>query len=138
MSYASSSEKEAALQRERAKYQEILEQHGRPSPRPFPDEKPSQYARRALPIVQSIVPGFKDLKIDQYLREPNFKYIESQIFDAARREARNPTNIPDGELRELKKYDDTGRRFYEFRGRPSTWMDQFINGTKKRLVGIKT
>lgn len=135
MSYTSSAEKEAALQRERARYQEILEEHGRPSPSPFPDEGPDQYARRALPIVQSIVPEFKDRKIDQYLREPNFKYIEGQIFEAARKEARNPTNIPDGELREVKKLDTSGRPFYEFRGRPSSWMDQFSNGTKRRLVG---
>jgi hypothetical protein len=137
MPYMSHTEREAAVQQERAKYQELLGELGRPSPVPFPEESPEKYARRVLPIVQSVTPGFKDLKIDEYLREPNFKYIENQIFEAARKEARNPTNIPDGELREVKKLDASGRPFYEFHGRASTWLNDFSHGTKKRVVGIK-
>ena len=88
--------------------------------------------------MQSVAPGFETLKIDNYLREPNLNYIEKQVQEAARREAQNPTNIPDGELMEVMKFDTSGRPFYEFRGSPSVWMEQFSSGTKRRLVGIKT
>ena len=64
------------------------------------------------------MPGFEELKIDQYLREPNFKYVEQQIFKAAEQEARSPTNVPDGQLKEVRRLDQSGRPFYEFHGRP--------------------
>jgi hypothetical protein len=88
--------------------------------------------------VQSVAPGFEGLKIDNYLREPNFNYIEKQVQEAARREAQHPTRIPDNELREVKRLDGTGRPFYEFYGRPSTWMSDFTTGAKQKLVGIRT
>ena len=138
MSYQSYAEKEKGVQEARAEYHELLAPFNRPAPTPFPDESREQYKLRALPIVQSVVPGFEDLKIDQYLREPNFNFIEKQIQEAARREARHPTKIPDGELREVTKYDQSGRPFKEFHGRPSSWMNHFTTGIVKRLVGIRT
>jgi hypothetical protein len=85
MSYQSYANKERDVQRARAEYHEILEQFNRPAPTPFPDEDPNQYRHRVLPVVQSVVPGFENLKIDEYLREPNFNFIEKQIFEAARK-----------------------------------------------------
>jgi hypothetical protein len=38
----------------------------------------------------------------------------------------------------MRKFDDTGRPFYEWQGSPKAWMDDFSNGAKRRLVGIKT
>jgi hypothetical protein len=136
--YMSPSEKEAGVQNARAEYTELLRPFNRPSPTPFPDEHPDQYRRRVLPILQSVTPGFDDLKVDQYLNGSNFSYIEKQIQEASRTEARHPTRIPDGELREVTRYDQSGRPFYEFYGRPSSWMKDFTNGARKRLVGIKT
>jgi hypothetical protein len=45
--------------------------------------------------------------------------------------------IPEGELREVKRYDQSGRVSLEFYGKPSVWLNQFSQG-KKRLVGIRT
>jgi hypothetical protein len=85
------------------------------------------------------VPGFENLKIDEYLREPNFNFIEKQIFEAARHEARHPTRIPDGELREVKTSDVSGRQISEFFGKPSSWMSTFSTGAaNKKLIGIRT
>ena len=134
-----SSDEEVAIQRARAEYQDKLAPFNRPAPTPFPDEKANEYRQRVLPVLQSAVPGFEDLKIDAYLREPNFKYIEQRIFEAAEKEARNPTRIPEGELREVRKLDQSGRPFYEFHGRPSAWMDSFSTGANNRKVaGIRT
>jgi hypothetical protein len=138
MSYVSSADKERGVQEARAEYQDLLAPFNRPAPSPFPEENEDQYRRRALSLVQSVAPGFETLKIDNYLREPNFNYIEKQVQEAARREAQHPTRIPDNELREVKRLDGTGRPFYEFYGRPSTWMSDFTTGAKQRLVGIRT
>ena len=134
-----SSDEETKLQQSRAEYQPIFEALGRPTPAPFSDEDNDKYRRRALSNLQSAVPGFEDLKIDGYLREPNFKYVEQQIIQAAKQEARHPTRIPDGELRELRKPDKSGRLTSTFFGRPSSWMNAFSNGAANRkLIGIRT
>jgi hypothetical protein len=138
MPYQSFADKERGVQEARSEYQDLLAPFNRPAPSPFPEENEDQYRRRALPIVQSVAPGFEGLKIDNYLREPNFNYIEKQVQEAARREAQHPTRIPDNELREVKRLDGTGRPFYEFYGRPSTWMSDFTTGAKQKLVGIRT
>jgi hypothetical protein len=70
--YMSPSEKEAGVQGARAEYTELLRPFNRPAPTPFPDEHPDGYRRRVLPILQSVTPGFNDLKVDDYLRGPNF------------------------------------------------------------------
>jgi hypothetical protein len=62
--------------------------------------------------------------------------LEEQIYDDARREAQNPTNVPEGELREVKRMDQSGRPFSTFYGSPKVWMDTF-SATKKRFVGIR-
>jgi hypothetical protein len=138
MSSISHADKEREVQQARAEYQELLAPFNRPAPTAFPDENQDQYRRRVLPVVQAVTPGFEALEIDNYLREPNFKFIETQIQEAARREAHHPTNIPEDQLHEVKKLDQSGRIFSEFFGKPSSWMAQFTNGTKKRLIGIRT
>jgi hypothetical protein len=58
--YMSSSEREAALLKERAKYEDVLNPFV-PSgaPRPFTDEGPDLYRRRALPLVQQFAPNYQ-------------------------------------------------------------------------------
>lgn len=133
-----SSDEETKLQQSRAEYQPLFEGLGRPTPIPFADEENDEFRRRALSNLQSAVPGFEDLKIDSYLREPNFKYVEKQIFEAAKQEARQPTRIPDGELREVKTQDQSGRLTSTFYGKPSAWMHTFSTGAAKKLAGIRT
>jgi hypothetical protein len=62
--------------------------------------------------------------------------IEKQTFEAARREAERPTQIPDGTLREVKRYDQSGRVSYEFFGKVGTWLNDFHPGSKK-VIGIR-
>jgi hypothetical protein len=95
------------------------------------------YRRRLASKVQEIAPSMKNINV-QDARGSAFDLIERQIYAEARREAERPSNIPAGEMREMRKFDDTGRPFIEWHGHPSNWMDQFSNGAKRRLVGIKT
>jgi hypothetical protein len=61
--------------------------------------------------------------------------LEKQIYDDARQEARRPTTVPDGELRQVTRYDASGRPYYDFFGSPRAWRDNFA-APKKRLIGI--
>ena len=103
-------EKETQIQETRAKYQEALQPFNRPVPQPFPEETRDEYRRRALPILQNYAPSMQEVKVHD-MRGTAFDMIERQTFEAARREADRPTMIPDGELREVKRFDQTGRPF---------------------------
>jgi hypothetical protein len=120
----------------RAKYGEVLDQFDVPTPRPFPDEMNEQYRRRALPVLQKHAPNFQNVRVDD-ARGSAFELLEKQIYEDASREARNPTQVPAGELKEMRRVDQAGRPYYEYFGSPSVWLSTFSTG-KKRLIGIKT
>ena len=121
---------------ERSKADEILRQQNRSAPRPFPEERLSQYEKRLTDEVRKIAPSFKDVNLYE-ASGTAFNFLKSQVYEDAQREALRPTQIPDGELREVKRYDQSGRVSYEYFGKPSTWMNQFSNG-RKFLRGIGT
>ena len=129
-------EKETQIQEIRAKYQEALQPFNRPVPQPFPEETRDEYRRRVLPILQNYAPGMQDVKVHD-ARGSAFDMIERQTFEAAAREANHPTQIPEGELREIKRQDATGRVSSEFYGKASAWLNEFSPG-KRRLIGIRT
>jgi hypothetical protein len=62
-------------------------------------------------------------------------HIERQYLESAAAELRRPTQIPEGELREIKREDATGRQFSDFYGSPRAWMDMF-GAPKRRLAAI--
>jgi hypothetical protein len=136
MAYPAYIEKETQIQETRAHYEDHLRPFNRSAPHPFPEETLDEYRRRALPILQNYAPGLQDIKVHD-ARGTAFDMIEKQTFDAARREAQRPTMVPEGELREIKRFDQSGRVSYEFFGKPSAWLSQF-SPPRKRLVGIKT
>jgi hypothetical protein len=100
-------------------------------------ETENSYRKRLAARIQQHAHSMKDINLREATGSA-FDLIEKQIYDEARREAARPSNIPAGEMREMRKFDATGGPFYEWHGHPSNWMDQFTNGAKKRLVGIRT
>jgi hypothetical protein len=116
---------------------DLLKPFNRSAPRYMEGETADGYRKRLAGRIQEHAPSMKDINLRESIGTA-FSLIEKQIYDEARREAVRPTNIPAGEMRELTKYDATGRPFQEFHGHPSNWMDQFTNGAKRRLVGIRT
>jgi hypothetical protein len=112
---------------------DIFKPHKQSAPRYMEGETTDSYRKRLATRLQQHAPSLKDINVRD-TRGSAFDLIEKQIYDEARREAERPSNIRDGELREMRKFDATGRPFYEFHDRPSTWMDDFSNGTKKRVV----
>jgi hypothetical protein len=116
---------------------EVLRQHNQFAPRYMEGETLTSYQKRLAGRVQQHAPSMKDINLRESVGTA-FSLIEKQIYDEARREAVRPTTIPDGEMREMKKYDATGRPFIEWHGSPKAWLGDFANGAKRRLVGIKT
>jgi hypothetical protein len=134
MPYESYSEREKNVQEARAKLDQAIQPFNQAAPRPFTDENAELYRKRTLPMVQAYAPNFQNVKVDD-ARGSAFDLLEKQIYDDARQEARRPTQIPEGELRQVTRRDATGRPFYEFFGSPSAWMNDF-SGDKKYLKSI--
>jgi hypothetical protein len=134
MAWETYAEREKNVQEARARLDEVIQPFNRSAPRPFTDENAELYRKRTLPMVQQYAPNYQNVKVDE-ARGSAFYLLEKQIYDDARQEARRPTQIPEGELRQVTKYDASGRPYYDFYGSPRAWIDTFA-GPKKRLVGI--
>jgi hypothetical protein len=124
-----------------AKFHETADEALKPfkqfAPRYTEGETVDGYRKRLAGRVEQHAPSLKDINLRESVGTA-FNLIEKQIYDEARREAVRPTTIPDGEMREMRKFDDTGRPFIEWHGSPKAWMGDFANGAKRKLVGIRT
>jgi hypothetical protein len=91
-------------------------------------------------IIEKVRPFVSDelqpVKTD-HVFETGLNDLERRFMDSAAREAARPTKVPDGELKQVTRYDQAGRPYYEFFGKCSTWLSDFTS-PKKRLVGIRT
>jgi hypothetical protein len=96
---------------------DVFKPHNKSAPRYMEGETTESYRQRLATRLQQHAPSLKDINVRD-TRGSAFDLVEKQIYDEARREAVRPTTIPDGEMRELKKYDATGRPFLEFHGQP--------------------
>ena len=132
----SSGEREREIQDARSKLDEAITPFNIPTPRPFPDEDRDSYRKRTLPLVQRNAPNYQNVKVAEAYGSV-FDLLEKQIYDDARREAQHPTNIPDGELRQVVTHDQSGRPIYSYYGKAGTWLSQFATD-KRRLMGIRT
>jgi hypothetical protein len=139
MGYSLATERETLMREIQAKYdQEVFSLFpGRSAPRYLEGENPDLYRKRLASMALAYAPGLQNIKMDD-ARGTAFDLIEKQVLNAVASEARHPTQIPEGELREVTRYDAAGRPFIEFYGNPSAWLSQFTSGTKRRLAGIRT
>ena len=123
----------AALQE---KADEALRMFNQSAPRAMDGETVASYRRRMAAELQPYAPSMKDINIYESAGSA-FDLIEKEIYDGARREVNNPTMIPEGQLREVRKTDQSGRPYTEFHGKVSTWLSHFT-GPRRKLIGIKT
>jgi hypothetical protein len=137
MAWNSQVERETINDAKRRKWDEgIFGPSGRPTPRYLDTDNPDHYTKLLTDAARPLVS--KDLQEvrTQDLYGSALEHFEQRYFDSARAEAQRPTNIPDGELRQVTEYDQSGRPFYEYWGSPRAWIDTFA-GPKKRLIGIR-
>jgi hypothetical protein len=107
----------------------------RAAPPPLQGEQLDQYERRLTYEVQKVAPNFKDINLYD-AKGDAFKLLKKQVYADARQEAHHPTQIPDGELREVVNYDQAGRPSYTFHGSPSAWMKNFEPDDKRYVKSI--
>lgn len=115
--------------------QAVFRPNRMPTPRYLDGEKLDQYRKRlmnkALPLVSA---DLQHVKTDDIFGT-GLDHYEKRFLKSAHAETLRPTNVPTGELKQVTRYDASGRPYYEFFGSPSAWMSQFCY-PKKRLAGI--
>lgn len=117
-------------------HEKIFRPRGTVAPAYLDKEPLDHYRKRLMTKAAPFVAAdLQEVKTD-HLYGSALDHYEQRYFKSAAAEAVRPTNVPDGELRKVTKYDQSGRPFYEFYGSPSAWMNDFA-GDKKRLVGIR-
>jgi hypothetical protein len=119
---------------EQAAAHETLRSFNRQAPPPLQGEQLDQYERRLTYEVQKCAPNFKVLNLHE-AKGDAFKLLKKQVYADAQQEARRPTQIPEGTLREVTRYDAAGRPSYTYYGSPSAWLSDFAT-PRKRLAGI--
>jgi hypothetical protein len=137
MAYHSATERETLNYETRRKWDEhVFSPSGRPTPRYLDTDNNDHFRKRLMDAARPLVS--KDLQEvkTQDLYGSTLDHFERQYFESARAEALRPTNIPEGELRQVTRHDQAGRPFYEYHGSPSAWLKDFT-GEKKRLAGIR-
>jgi hypothetical protein len=127
---------EDALNATQADYDPLFRMH-RPTgaPPPMERENHTAYRRRLAEALQQHAPNCKDFNI-RHSTGTAFDVLERQIKSDAEREARHPTQIPEGTLKETVSYDQAGRPTYSYWGSPGVCLDNFAT-PKKMLVGIR-
>jgi hypothetical protein len=102
----------------------------------FLDKEPIDHYRKRLMTKAApfVAADLQEVKTD-HLYGSALDHYEQRYFESAAAEAARPTNIPDGTLKQVTKYDQAGRPYYEYFGSPSTWMNDF-SGDKKYLKSI--
>jgi hypothetical protein len=102
----------------------------------FLDKEPIDHYRKRLMTKAApfVAADLQEVKTD-HLYGSALDHYEQRYFESAAAEATRPTNIPEGTLKQVTKYDATGRPFYEFYGSPRTWIDNFAP-PKRQLVSI--
>jgi len=120
----------------RTEAQPVLRPFHRDAPPPLQNERLGQYDRRLTYEVQKYAPNYKEFDLYE-AKGDAYKLLKKQIYEDAMREARAPTNIPEGELREVTRFDQSGRPYSLFFGKCSAWMNQFKPDTVKRVAKIR-
>lgn len=119
-----SDDERAAMADAQTKCDALANAFGDHAPTPMRHETSLNYRRRAAKKYQAHSVLWKDEDL-RALPPSVFTIAEQAIYADAMTAARNPRSAPDGELREVKRRDSTGRMISEFFGSPRAWMDEF-------------
>jgi hypothetical protein len=113
----------------------------KPRQAPTPDfldrEHTDHYRKRLMEKARPFVAADLQEVKTQDLYGSALDHYEKRYLESAAAEAQRPTNIPEGELRQVTSYDAAGRPSYTYFGKCSTWLSDFA-APKKKLVGIRT
>jgi hypothetical protein len=104
---------ERAAQIYQERFDNALQPIGVRAPKPVHAQDPNDYRRETLRTLKFAYPPpshkFYKMNMRGLPDGTVLDNFEPQILSAVLKEARNPANVPPGELREIKKLDDLGR-----------------------------
>ena len=103
------------------------------APRPQQGETVRLYERRCVRMLKEHSPTWKATDTSK-LDDATFDIVRSAVYSEAKQAARNPVNVPAGQLRMVERKND-GHTIREFHGQPKTWMDQFAGPVQMRGEG---
>jgi hypothetical protein len=137
MAWHSQTERETLNDQTRRKWDEaVFGPSGRPTPRYLDTDNNDHFRKRLMDAARPLVSAdLQNVKIDD-LYGSALDHFEQQYLKSARAEAQRPSNVPEGELRQVTKYDVTGRPYYEFFGSSKAWMNDFNGGYIKKVKSI--
>jgi hypothetical protein len=108
-----------------------LRPHRIPTPSCFDHESFEGLQKRLINKVRAYVSeDLQKIRTDDIFGS-GLEHVAQQFLASAAQEAVRPSKVPDGELRQVTRYDATGRPFYEFFGSPSSWLKDFAGDKKK-------
>jgi hypothetical protein len=116
--------------------QAVFKPNRLPTPSYFEHESLDQQRKRLMNRTRPLVSAaLQEIRTDDVFGTA-LDHVAQQYFESAAQEAARPSKVPEGELKQITRYDQSGRPFYENFGSPSAWMSMFM-GDKKRLISIK-
>lgn len=124
----------AAMADAQARADAVYAMHGAQAPRALVGESLLEYRRRLAKGVQAHSPMWRSIDLGS-LPEAALDVAAATIYADAVTAARNPVDLPEGQLRPVVTRDATGRQITSFYGEPAAWMRDFTS-TRRRLVGI--
>ena len=112
-----------ARSRADAAYQAVT---GRPASNPLPGESPIAYRKRMADGLRKFSAKFKEERVDS-LAGSAFEIVEAQIYADAMVAAKQPENLPPGQLRKIVR-NDSGHMVTEYTGDPKAAWRNFSTG----------
>lgn len=99
----------------------VFQAHGDRAPIPLPGEDSATYRHRVVGKLKTHSPNWKGVDLTAAFADSTgeaFAIAETQIYADAVEASRNPSDLPEFDLREVARTDSqTGHRITEFRGR---------------------
>lgn len=108
----------------------VFSAHGQRAPRPLDGETPGAYRTRLATALKSHSKKWKNVDLTK-LEGEVLTLAEEHIYADAMQAAFDPTGLPEGTLRAVHEYDDTGRKITRFVGEPIVWMAQFRSPVRR-------
>jgi hypothetical protein len=132
-------DEEAAFADVQARADDVFSALGERAPRALPGETLAGYRVRLARKLQPHSATLKEIDLAAISRADakGFTALEDRVYADAATAARNPTDVPVGALREIRKRRPGGGEIIEFAGQPISWMASFMQPAQY-LKGVDT
>ena len=117
----------AQLANAQARADAVAQHFGQQAPAPITGESLLNYRKRLLAPYRDYSPNWTDADAEEIedprTREQVFAIMENTVYADAVKFAESSASVPQHQLREIKKLDQSGRHISTFVGDPAAWME---------------